>query len=107
MNSYQITGVMAACITVFAGVVTLLALQGMPLMLAFLTVYLVALGTMLGMQRRARQCQCDDDAEIADGPLNRRALDPTEPAGASIGERSASSRAAGGAVTGARARIVC
>jgi Na+-transporting methylmalonyl-CoA/oxaloacetate decarboxylase gamma subunit len=40
---------------VFAGVVTFLTVQGLPLLLSFLSVYLVAIWIMMGMQRRARQ----------------------------------------------------
>jgi len=40
---------------VFAGVVSVLAMQGVPLLVAFLVVYLVAVWFMIGMQRRARE----------------------------------------------------
>ena len=62
MNPYQIVGVIAGCSLVFAGVVVLLAMQGVPVMVAFLLVYAVALVSMLGMQRRARQ-SCEEAAE--------------------------------------------
>lgn len=55
MNPYQVMGIIASCTLVFAGVVTLLTMQGVPLLLAFLGVYLVAVCCMLGMQKRARQ----------------------------------------------------
>ena len=61
MNPYQIAGIIAGCTLVFAGVVALLAMQGLPLLLAFLLVYAVALVSMIGMQRRARSV-CEDDA---------------------------------------------
>ncbi len=55
MNPYQVMGGIACCIMIFAGVVTFLTVQGVPLLLSFLSVYLVAIWIMLGMQRRARQ----------------------------------------------------
>lgn len=55
MNPYQVMGIIACCTVVFAGVVTLLTMQGVPILLAFLGVYLVAVWCMLTMQRRARQ----------------------------------------------------
>jgi len=55
MNPYQVMGVIACCTLIFAGVVTFLTLQGMPLLMAFLGVYLAAVWIMIGMQRRARQ----------------------------------------------------
>ena len=55
MNPYQVMGIIACCTTIFAGVVTFLTMQGVPLLLAFLGVYLLAVWVMLGMQRRARQ----------------------------------------------------
>jgi len=55
MNPYQVMGIIACCTLTFSGVVTLLTMQGMPLLLAFLSVYLVAIWCMLGMQKRARE----------------------------------------------------
>ncbi|NND91302.1 MAG: hypothetical protein HKN42_10595 [Granulosicoccus sp.] len=55
MGPYQIMGIIACCTIVFAGVVTLLTMQGMHILLALLVVYLVAIWCMLGMQRRARE----------------------------------------------------
>ena len=54
MNPYQVMGIIAFCTIVFAGVVSLLTMQGMHILLAFLVVYLFAVWCMLGMQRRAR-----------------------------------------------------
>lgn len=54
MNPYQVMGIIAICTIVFAGVVSLLTMQGMHILLAFLVVYLFAVWCMLGMQRRAR-----------------------------------------------------
>ncbi len=55
MSPYQVMGIIAFCTIVFAGVVSLLTMQGMHILLAFLVVYLFAAWCMLGMQRRARQ----------------------------------------------------
>jgi len=55
MNPYQVMGIIACCTAIFAGVVAVLTIQGVPVVLAFLGVYLVAVWVMLGMQRRARQ----------------------------------------------------
>ena len=55
MNPYQVMGIIASCTLVFAGVVSVLAMQGVPLILAFLGVYLVAVWVMIGMQKRARE----------------------------------------------------
>ncbi len=55
MNPYQVMGIIATCTVVFAGVVALLTLHGMPILIAFMCVYLVAVVCMLGMQKRARQ----------------------------------------------------
>ncbi len=55
MNPYQVMGIIACCTVVFAGVVSLLTMQGMHILLAFLVVYLFAVWCMLGMQRRARE----------------------------------------------------
>ena len=55
MNPYQVMGVIVCCVLMFVGVVTFLTVQGMPLPLAFLSVYLSALWVMRGMQRRARE----------------------------------------------------
>ena len=55
MNPYQIMGVIAICASLFAGVVALLTMQGMPVLAAFICVYVVAIWFMLSLQRRARQ----------------------------------------------------
>jgi len=55
MNPYQVMGAIACCVSMFAGVVIFLTLQGVPLLMAFLGVYLTAVWCMLGMQRRARE----------------------------------------------------
>jgi len=66
MNPYQIMGVIAICASLFAGVVALLAMQGMPVLTAFICVYLLAIWFMLSLQRRARQA-----AEGVDHPHQR------------------------------------
>ena len=55
MNPYQVMGIIVGCTMVFAGVVTVLTMQGVPLLLAFLGVYLLAVWVMVGMQRKARE----------------------------------------------------
>ncbi len=55
MNPYQVMAIIVGCTVVFAGVVTALTMQGVPLLLAFLGVYLVAVWVMIGMQKRARE----------------------------------------------------
>lgn len=55
MNPYQIMSVITVCALLFAGVVAFLAMQGMHVLAAFVCVYVVAVGFMLSMQRRARQ----------------------------------------------------
>lgn len=55
MNPYQIMGVITICALLFAGVVALLAMQGMHVLFAFVCVYVVAVGFMFSMQRRAKQ----------------------------------------------------
>ena len=55
MNPYQIMGIIACCTIVFAGLVTLLSMQGVHILLAFLGLYLLAVFLMLGMQRRAKE----------------------------------------------------
>lgn len=55
MKPYQIMGIIACCTIFFAGVVTLLLMQGVHILLAFLGVYLFAVFLMLGMQRSARE----------------------------------------------------
>jgi len=54
MNPYQIMGVITVCALLFAGVVALLTMQGMHVLSAFACVYIVAVGSMISMQRRAR-----------------------------------------------------
>jgi uncharacterized membrane protein len=56
MKPYQIMGIIACCTIFFVGVVTLLSMQGVHILLAFLGVYLLAVLLMLGMQRRAEEC---------------------------------------------------
>lgn len=48
-------GIIACCTIFFAGVVTLLSMQGVHILLAFLGVYFLAVILMLGMQRRAKE----------------------------------------------------
>ena len=67
MNPYQVMGIIAFCTIVFAGVVSLLTMQGMHILLAFLVVYLFAVWCMLGMQRRAR-----DSYDAGDDVRSRR-----------------------------------
>ena len=55
MNPLEVVGFIACCVALFVGVVTFLTVQGVPLPMAFLGVYLAAVGCMLGMQRRARE----------------------------------------------------
>ena len=55
MNPYQVMGIIVGCTMVFAGIVTVLTMQGVPLLLAFLGVYLLAVWVMVGMQRKARE----------------------------------------------------
>jgi len=55
MNPYIIMGVIAICASLFAGVVALLAGQGVPILAAFICVYVVAIWFMLSLQRRARE----------------------------------------------------
>ena len=55
MNPYQIVGIIACGTAVFAGVVTLLTMQGIHILLAFLGVYLLAVVLMLAMQKTARE----------------------------------------------------
>lgn len=61
MNPYQVMGIIAGCTVIFVGVVSILAMQGIPLLLAFLGVYLVAVWTMVGMQKRARELYDGED----------------------------------------------
>lgn len=61
MNPYQIMAIVAGCMLVFAGVVSVLAVQGVPLLLAVLGVYLIAVWIMFGMQKRARELYDGDD----------------------------------------------
>jgi len=68
MNPYQIMGVITVCALLFAGVVALLTMQGMHVLSAFVCVYIVAVGSMISMQRRARQA-----AEEAYFPSKRAA----------------------------------
>lgn len=57
MKPFQIMGIIACGTSIFAGVVTFLTMQGVPLLLAFLSVYVIAVWVMLGMQRRALQAE--------------------------------------------------
>ena len=97
MNPYQIVGVIAGCSLVFTSVVALLAMQGLPVVIAFLLVYAVALVSMIGMQRRARQSCEDGEHEPARGGATAasgtRAPRPVvslaaeaEPASATVGD---------------------
>lgn len=71
MNPFQIAGVAGGCVLALAGIVGLLATQGMPVTMAFLTVYAIALLTMLCLQRRARQ-SCDAEREAGSFERCRR-----------------------------------
>ena len=55
MNPFQVLGVIACCVSLFVGVLMFLSWQGVSLPVAFLGVYAVAIASMLGMQRRARE----------------------------------------------------
>ena len=90
MNPYQVMGIIVSCTLVFAGVVTLLTMQGVPLLLAFLGVYLVAVCCMLGMQRRARQSY--------DGMryMNQRRYDDGSPYADSVDDSDLSGKAVSG-----------
>ena len=59
MSPFQVLSVIACCVAMFAAVVAFLTSQGVPLLGAFLVVYLFAVACMLGMQRRAR-ASCED-----------------------------------------------
>jgi len=54
MNVYQVMGIIVGCTSVFAGVVTILAMQGIHILLALSGVYLAVVCCMLSMQRKAR-----------------------------------------------------
>lgn len=54
MNVYQVMGIIVGCTLVFAGVVTILTMQGIHILLALSGVYLAAVCCMLSMQRKAR-----------------------------------------------------
>lgn len=55
MSAYIVMGIIVCCTAVFAGVVTLLTMQGVHILLALLGVYLFAVWSMLCMQRKARE----------------------------------------------------
>ena len=55
MNPYQVMGIIVCCTIVFAGVVTLLTMQGVHILHALIGLYLLAVWFMLSMQRRARE----------------------------------------------------
>ena len=55
MKPYQIMGIIACCTAFFAGLVTLMTMQGIHIVLAILGVYFLAVFVMLGMQRRAKE----------------------------------------------------
>ena len=104
MSPFQVLSVIACCVAVFVGVVTFLSSQGVPPLLAVLSVYLFAVGCMLGMQRRARE-----SCEGLERGLRRRADSPRRRASgeavAKGDERApgyASERAPGYASTGLR-----
>ena len=61
MNPYQVMGIIVGCAMVFAGLVSILAMQGIPLLLAFLGVYLIVVLIMFGMQKRARELYDGED----------------------------------------------
>jgi len=80
-------GVIVCCVSLFAAVVTFLVLQGVPVPAAFLGVYLVAVGSMLGMQRRARQI-----SESRESGWGRRHHDGPAVRASREGERSPETR---------------
>ncbi len=55
MNPYQVMGIIACCTIVFAGLVTFFTMLGVPLVAAFIGVYLLAIWFMVGTQRRAKE----------------------------------------------------
>ncbi|MFK7858987.1 MAG: hypothetical protein AB8B64_09205 [Granulosicoccus sp.] len=55
MNAYQVMGIIVCCTVIFMGVVTILTMQGVHILVALLGVYLVAIWSMLCMQRKARE----------------------------------------------------
>ncbi len=55
MNPYQIIGIMFSCAIVFGVVVAVLTMLGVPLLIAFLGVYLSTVWFMMGLQRRAQE----------------------------------------------------
>jgi len=64
MNAIQVMGIIVLCTAVFAGVVTWLAAQGVHVLVAVLGVYLLAVWTMLCMQRKARESFDCRDAQF-------------------------------------------
>ena len=54
MNPYQIVGIIAGSMLVFAAIVATLTWLGLPLLVAFLGVYFVTMWFMIGMQKRAQ-----------------------------------------------------
>ena len=68
MNPYQIMGIIAVCTAFFVGVISLLLMQGVHILLAFLGVYVFAVLLMLGMQRRAKDCfELKEDLKLRKG----------------------------------------
>jgi len=55
MNPYQVISLIAVCTLVFAALVAGLTALGVPLIGAFIGVYLTTIWLMLGMQKRAQQ----------------------------------------------------
>lgn len=78
MNPNQVMGIIACCTILFAVVVGFLTMNGMPLVTAFLSMYAVAILSMLGMQCRARQTY---DGVSFGQPEQRRRPGRAEPAG--------------------------
>ncbi len=72
MNPYQVMGIIAGCTILFAGVVAFITSLGVPLLVAFLLVYLTAVWCMISMQRKANEL-----SESRNEHLARRRLDAT------------------------------
>lgn len=58
MNPYVVISTIAGCIATCTGIVTVLALMGIPVLMGLLGIYAIAIVTMLVMQQHARQ-NCD------------------------------------------------
>ena len=74
MSPLQVLCVIVCCMAMFVGVLAFLTSQGVPLPLALLGLYLSAVASMLGMQRRARE-SCEGFERGRWYPLDSPALD--------------------------------